>query len=105
MLDELIKDPRSLGVAGLLLIAVAALWRGWVIPVVTHNQIVTALNQRIADLNEQKIEARKAAKEAQEELVNLLKRQVEVTDASLRVAEQVRREAANIKNRRTEDKS
>lgn len=102
MVEELLKDPRALSVGGLLLIAVVALWRRLD---AAHATIISEKNKQIAELQEAKTVAREQAREAQEEMVALLKRQIEVTDASLRVAEQVRLTAAHRRDRREEDKT
>jgi hypothetical protein len=48
-LDQILSDPTKLGIVGLLVIAIASFFRGWIIPVVTHDKIVSGLNLQLVE--------------------------------------------------------
>jgi hypothetical protein len=58
MLDELLKDPRSLGVVGVLALIVVAFVREWIVPGVTHIRIIAGKDQEIADLKTERVQLR-----------------------------------------------
>lgn len=85
-----VSDPEKIGVLALLIIAVVVLFRGWIIPANTHNTIVSGYVANVVNLEKQLLEAKADAKASRDELIALLKRQVELTQQTMAFAEQAR---------------
>ena len=87
-----ISDPEKIGIVALLIIAVVVLFRGWIIPVGTHNTIIAGYTASAVDLKKQLDDAKADAKASRDELILLLKRQVELTQQTMAFAEQTRQQ-------------
>ena len=91
-ISQWITDPEKVGIITLMAAAVVIMFRGWLIPVGTHNSIVATCNAANAELRKQADDAKAEAKASRDELIALLKRQVELTQQTMAFAEQSRQQ-------------